>query len=390
MFTWRRVPAAVPFLCVALAVRTGAAQEHPIALTWQAPDMCPSSAAVLQEVDRLLGGRPQAGGMQRLVARAQVTRASDGRFALTLRTETRDATGERALSAPTCEALAGAAALVIALGFDPAAVTSVPAETPTAGPPSPPPAAPAAAPPLPAAPAAAPPLPAAPAAAPPLPAAPAAAPPLPAAPAAAPPPPTAPPAPALPTPVASARVGAAAGPALPPTSPAPFGLGAGVGLGLDVGAFDGPAPVVRAWATLLVARLRFDAALSYVPTTSIAVPERPAAGGRFTLLAGAASACFTLRSWTAATTAACAGLELGQISAEGYGVSRPREGHALWIAPQAKLDLTLRLAPPLALRLDAGVEVPLGRRPFVLENVGVVHEPSPLAGRAGLGAEVHF
>ncbi|WP_148313248.1 hypothetical protein [Sorangium cellulosum] len=169
-----------------------------------------------------------------------------------------------------------------------------------------------------------------------------------------------------------------------------FGLGGGAGLGLDVGAFDAPVAVLRVWATLLVGRYRFDAALSHVPTTPIAAPDRPAAGGRFTFVAGAASACLALLSWTSATAAACAGLELGQISAEGYGVTRPREGRALWIAPQAKLDLTLLLAPPLALRLDAGAEAPLGRRPFVLENVGVVHEPSPLVGRAGLGAELRF
>ncbi|WP_437785588.1 hypothetical protein [Sorangium sp. So ce1097] len=351
MIPWRRALTAVSFLFfVTLAVRAGAAQEHPISLSWQAPDTCPSRAAVLQEIDRLLGGGQRTNGRQRFVARAQVTRAGDGRFELMLRTESPDGEGERALSAPTCEALAGAAALVIALGFDPAAVATEAAAASSAGPPSSSPVAPA---------------------------------------------PTLPPRapPSSVQPAATAPVLPAAPPssmAKPAASRERFGLGAGAGLGLDVGALDGPVAVIRAWATLFVARHRFDAALSYVPTTPIAAPDRATAGGRFTLVAGAASACLALLSWTRATAAACAGLELGQISAKGYGVTRPREGEALWIAPQAKLDLTFVLASPLALRLDAGAEAPLGRRPFVLENVGVVHEPSPLVGRAGLGAEIHF
>src|SRR6185503_3640454 len=85
---------------------------------------------------------------KRLTATARVERTPSSGYRVRLTTELGGTTGERVLDAPTCPALADAAALVIALTFDPdvvaarrsaepAPAASRPAQSPRARPASP-------------------------------------------------------------------------------------------------------------------------------------------------------------------------------------------------------------------------------------------------------------
>jgi hypothetical protein len=362
--TWRAWAQVV--LLAAIPCPTAAAQEHPISLRWDAPSGCPSRNAVLGEIDRLLGGHPSADSRKRLSAWARVTRGRGGEWELALRTEIEGAEGERRLHDTTCQALADAAALIIALGFDPAAVAAQTEREAAPASPSPAPASsPQAPPPQP----------------------------LPAQP---------PPAETPPVRAPPQRPSSDVAPL--PRSPAqdwrgaPVRFGGGLGLGGDVGSFGQPALALSGWASLFYQRLRADLSFVYFPPVDISLPERPTAGGRFTLLAGALSVCRTLLSWHAPgpdgerhlALAGCGGLELGRMSATGYGVNTPGEGGTLWLAPRAGIDLAFAVAPPLALRLGVAAEAPIPRGRFVLERLGPVHMPSAVVGRVGLGAELDF
>ncbi|MEZ4447775.1 MAG: hypothetical protein R3B72_52345, partial [Polyangiaceae bacterium] len=99
-----------------------AAGEEPIILSWEAPADCPSQGEVRQRIDERLGGSPSEG--RHLRASALVTHVDDGPYRVLLRTDLDGIEGERRLEADSCGALADAAALVIALTFDPEAVAA--------------------------------------------------------------------------------------------------------------------------------------------------------------------------------------------------------------------------------------------------------------------------
>jgi hypothetical protein len=348
-----------------------AAAGHPISLEWHAPPACPARGAVLGEIDRLLGGAPPDDVGRRLAAKAHITKAEDGSYRLTLRTRTAAGEGERALRAATCQELADVAALIIALGFDPDAVAAQRERSAA------------------------------------LPAGSAAA---------APPPPALRPPPErgvelVPMPLPAALVANAATPprtgtVAPRTGPARqdgrlgarVAFGGGVGLGGDLGSLGEPAAAVSAWGSFWSERLRVDATFAYLPPVRVPIAARPTAGGALSLFAGGVAVCPALWPWRAArplwalpfSLSACLGVEAGQIRAAGYGAERAGAGTALWLAPRAAASFVAAVNGPLAMRLDVGAAAPLVRPSFVLEHVGLVHRPSPVVGRAGVGLELRF
>ena len=352
---------SIGILCGSAGVSAAQPAGAPITLQWDAPSggECPSGDAVRAEVERLLGGKPSAGAGRRLSARAQVAQVEGGTWELTLRTSIagEEGEGERTLHAPSCEALAGAAALIVALGFDPAAVAAQAERRATAPPPGPT-AGVGGAPPA---------------------------------------PPSGPP---VPAPSVSPRSAAPAFPQRPAAAALPQRLAApaGLGAGGDVGTLSAAAYSVNAWGSLRYRQLQLAATAAYFPPHRTSMPDRQSAGGTFTLISGGLSACGALldtrrRPESAAGSlelAACAGGEIGQMRAEGYGVRAPDEGAALWLALRAAGVVTAVLTDTVALRLEVGAVVPLGQSRFYLEPIGVVHEPSAVCGRAGAGVEVRF
>jgi hypothetical protein len=99
---------------------TGRAQAEPVAgidLHWVAPAMCPSTEGVLARVGRLLGSEAsEASPKDRLVVDGDVV-AAKGRYrlSLTVRKDNEPAGETRTFESGSCESLAGAAALTIAL-----------------------------------------------------------------------------------------------------------------------------------------------------------------------------------------------------------------------------------------------------------------------------------
>lgn len=106
----------VPFLIASLLATSGASAlgaADGVDVTWTAPGECPSSADLQERVTARL---PGASAVR---ARGRVERATSSSWRLALDIETPSSRGERTLEAPTCDALASSAAVVIAMSIAP-------------------------------------------------------------------------------------------------------------------------------------------------------------------------------------------------------------------------------------------------------------------------------
>ena len=318
---------AVTVLSRGPAVR--AQPAPPITFIWNAPPPCPSSAAVLAETTRLLGGRVE--GDRRVDGRATVRKAFDG-WHLALTTTVDGTPGRRTLVAPTCEDAADAAALILALAFDPDAVVAGPAPPPK--PPPPPPQ---------------------------------------------PPPPPPPP-----------------GPPPPPEDETddaiPIGGSFAALINVDAGVLPNVGVGFGGAAALHLGPVRLELAGSYWLPQTVTL-NAAGAGGEVSYAAGSLSACPGFRA-DRLYGGGCAGIELGWLGAEAIGVDVVGEADQLWASARLGALGAVRLGGPVWLRLELGVTIPFTRPRFRLERVpeagGVVNQPGIVSARAAGGLEVAF
>jgi hypothetical protein len=327
-------------LPIALETRDACAGEpRRVELRWIAEASCPSGDAVVSAVEQLVQGSPPK---DVIVARAEVTH--DDAWRVRLETRSGHRVGKRSVTAETCEQLADATALILALMIDPTASRRKPepiAVAPPVVPPPPPP--PVVAPP---------------------------------------PPPVAPPAPAP----------RAAAPPLPEPrrrwpSTALAVVVTAVG---DVGTLPGPAIGVGGSLGLSLGAYRFTTELGYFPTRSGHLADRPAAGGDFTLVTGATVACRSVLTLGRASAGVCLGAELDAVLAKGFGVSQPQSGTARWGALLAGGRVDVKVAGPVSAELRVAGVVPFARPPFYFDDIGTVYRPTAVALRLGLGLRADF
>ena len=364
--------AALLALVLPAAAATALAQTGSFSLSWQAPPgECPDEAHVRHAVEQLLGeGPPPPASVS---ARAVVERTASGHWNVRLTTVRDGATGERVVESESCQSLADATALIVALTIDPARVAarapgaaSAPASSSVAS------AAPSAS----------------------------AAAPAPAS-ASASAPPTAPPA-ASPAPATTA---VPAPPAAPPPESASTRPGASgttlvalfAQVGGDVGTLPRAAYAVGGGAALTLGSFRVEGYGIYLPQQATYATAPPNLGTNIHLLAGGLRGCFLpLRGTVEA--GGCAGVELGDLRGQGFGPSVPSQylftpgnGGALWAATTLSGRASWRIARSFALVVDVGVVIPWWRPPFVFENLSTpLHEAGPVEGRAAIGPEVRF
>jgi hypothetical protein len=133
-----------------------------------------------------------------------------------------------------------------------------------------------------------------------------------------------------------------------------------------------------------------QAAAAYFLRQRSSLPEDDDRGGDLALWAVWPSACGAPLGGSARLEL-CAGPELGQIRGAGFGISSPRDAAGLWLALLGAGQLSLGVSTNFRAYATLGVAVRLTPdRPFVLDGIATVHEPSRVSGRAGLGAEVAF
>jgi hypothetical protein len=339
-----------------LLVESAAMAEKPALFTldWTAPAGCPTGDDVRARAESLLGGPIEPRLVHALSAQGRVTSA-DGRSELHLETVDNGLRGERALQAATCEELASAAALIIALAVDPKTVAarSKDASATAAAASSTPGAAP----------------------------------------------PTAAPAPNPPAVPAPVKAPAPTNAEKPERSSAPVtGLVEGA-LALDWGALPGPSIGPSLSGGFALSRLRLRVGATYfAPRFAEAPPEpgAPTRGGDVSLLVLGLAGCYSLTP-RAAELGVCADLEGGALLAVGRGFDHTNDAIKPWLGAGASVDLTVPISGPVALRVGIGAMVPFGRSPVRFqENTGgvtenhTIHQPFYVSGRAAVGVSFAF
>lgn len=323
----------------ALAARA----EPPLSLSWRAPEGCPSRETVLAEVTRLLGRDHARSSIQ---AEATVDRSGDGhRLRVILRSDKTPRVRE--LTAPTCEELGDAAALILALAIDPSAVASAPpraAEGDAGAPAPPPPTADAGV---------------------------------------AKKEPSAPPKdPPRPPPRRAATV---------ESPPAPKSLRTHAQIGLEMGAFRGAMPRAQVGLAFAMPPLRLEVTGMFGWGGRISAPSVPTAGAELWLAGGSLSGCFERAldgDARGPSAALCAFFEAAAMRAASFGVTSPDRAVAPWIAPGAQLLVRWPFTRRAALRLDLGLAIPVVELSFNIEGLGLVHRIDAVSGRGGLGVEL--
>lgn len=330
---------AVSLLSSLLAPGNEAAELPPrFDFRWQAPEGCPRRDAVLAEAERLLGQPPERASKGVVEIEAVVQQLPDASFRLELRSQ--PATTPRNVVAGSCEELGHAAALLIALSIDPSrqrASDAAQAKLTAAEP------APAAGLPTPSASAATPPTRRS----------------------------------KLPVHLVRIRRSARSTPA--------WNLQLGAAMALWAGRLPGVAPGVvvqgggarRAFGVL--------AELGYFPRRPATLPESDA-GGDFWMASFGSHAAYAILEH-ALRVELFAGLELQLVRGTGAGVRNPQTADVVLVGAQAGSRAALRLSTAWALFFQGSLSVLAERPQFVLDDIGPVHRPAPLAGRLALGAE---
>jgi hypothetical protein len=112
----------------------GAGPGAALEITWQGPEDCERGDAVRAKVLRLLGGSRRPLG-ERFEVNVTVRREAPSRYVAELETVTATGSGAKRLEGESCDAIALASSVVIALSIDPEA--SLDAQEPTPEPPPP-------------------------------------------------------------------------------------------------------------------------------------------------------------------------------------------------------------------------------------------------------------
>jgi hypothetical protein len=327
-------------------------------LEWNAPGGCPNRVELVERIEALLGARIEDLRPEPIAAKGDVRQVGPSRFELTLETHQSEQRFARSMEAPSCAELSDAGALVLALAIDPTlaerqaraevgpGTSALPAETPGA-------------------------------------------------PNAEPAPPEPKPEPKKPERAAVVQTLDTADPrdepppAPPKSPPLPLSGVARVEGVADFGSVAAASAGLRVSGAAEIAAFRVGLGFLWLPPTRSNAEGTSTQGGYIDLLAGQLFGCqLPLRGRF--ELEACATVELGSIHGVGVGTDTKTEGSALWFGFGGLVTGRLPIATAFALTAGVGaVVVPQGIE-FTLENVGVVHDTSPLVVRVTLGIETEF
>jgi hypothetical protein len=152
--------------------------------------------------------------------------------------------------------------------------------------------------------------------------------------------------------------------------------GADIGIGLGIG-LAGPR-----WRT----DLRWTYGLRRDQVASLPF----GASGRFNIATGSLTECFNLGQGKLGF-GACALLEMGRVSVDGYGTTAGFSKHALWLALGGGAFLSFAMGQHLHASMEADVALPMYRPDYVFQDVpGVVFKAPAVGGRALAELSWHF
>jgi hypothetical protein len=126
--------------------------------------------------------------------------------------------------------------------------------------------------------------------------------------------------------------------------------------------------------------------VGYVPPHAMrAERDNTSAGGRFSLAFGGVLGC-SMSVKGPFRGNFCAGIEAGNLSAAGVGVSAPKSDHVLWLAARGDIVLGVQVLPGLRTLVLCSLVFPVLHHEFSLSGVPLHKIPGSVP-RAGLGLE---
>ena len=303
------------------------APESALEISWQGPEDCDRGEAVRAKVTRLLGGSQRAASSGVKVS-VSVERQR-GRYVAVLETTSSAGGGKKRLEGESCEAIALASAVVIALSVDPNA--SLDAETTVEEPPP------------------------------------------------------------EPRPVPKAKPRARPKPVAPRKDPSPRDTRAYLhgSVGALFHLFDGPLAFTGAGVGIRYRRVSVELGGAVYQARDVTLPEHPKLGAALRVASGELLACYAALPFQLGAVEVCPGARLEYLSAAAFGVSHPDAAQVLVLAGVAALRGRLRATSWLSAALDVGATARPWQPHFVLVGVGDVFGTpvvSPFA-RTGLMLE---
>jgi hypothetical protein len=321
-----------------------------IELHWDAPTACPGADRVREHARRRMG----AADTSAVVARGTVRSIDASTWILELTLEGEAGDEHREIRAASCEALAEAAGLLIAVAADPSRAPEGPAFAPESAPAEPASTEPAPTKPTP--------------------------------PHLTPPPPT-PPEPAPPQPVVT--------PDPVPTAPSPRRRSIDGAIRAELGGQFLrvlPLPNDATFGGALALRLpsaRVELRGRYALAQRVADATQRDAGGTIDLWTLGAAGCYAPR-WRRLEFPICAGVELGAMRGRSFGVTDDGSARTLFVALPIDANLVWAPIPRVGLLAGTGVSATLRRPSFHLRGLDPLFVAGPVALRLVVGVEVRF
>jgi hypothetical protein len=157
--------------------------------------------------------------------------------------------------------------------------------------------------------------------------------------------------------------------------------------GGELGSRPALSPGAAGAIALVIDRVGLEITLArWFPTTALLAGQ--AIGGEFDLVAGAARGCWTALLADPFETALCAGPELGRLQARSRGTAQAFSGSSVWWAASLGALLVYRPTARIGVVSELGLSWPFTRHRFIIETLGEVYRPAPVSLRLGLGLEI--
>ncbi len=163
----------------------------------------------------------------------------------------------------------------------------------------------------------------------------------------------------------------------------------GAGAAADSGLLPNAGFAALALGGVSLGGWRAELALAYWPERRGVVAQRPSVGGFVSAATAAVSGC-RLHAWTAIALGGCATLESGVVHGRGTGVSLVSEAWSPWLSLGAAGTLLITPTRSFAVGSTVALMAPIARPAFFIEGVGTFYEAASLTVRARIHLEVRF
>jgi hypothetical protein len=185
-----------------------------------------------------------------------------------------------------------------------------------------------------------------------------------------------------------ALLGALPGPAAPPSGPGPV-LSLRGTLGVGLGVLPDPSGMASLTGGLELPGWRVELSLSgWLPRAST-YPEVAGVGADVALVTAGARGC-VVPTMGSAEFPICAGAELGDMWATGFGVDQVRTSAQLWAAAVLGWGLRWPLGEALSFWIGADGSIGIARPAFHMRNLPTLYQPDPAGARTWTGLELRL